>query len=387
MVNLSGDNALLTGGYNGVNSFNSHLLFVHDSDSYSNGSVNGIAVVSNVISSTRFQFQSITEYSSNFGPPTNRFSGASGGSWLFQGLLLALSFSQSGAPGAPPAQTFSINSGSRASNVTTLVLALPTGFTSIGIGVGQLIYVNSFSANFSPGVKTVTVAGQNSVSYAEPAADQGTTLNFGTVSINSAPNMLMTPFKAQPSLPNIPGPYIWDPNNGVAITAIESTTTAVINAGQRLTLLNLGSATAFPDQVGFLVFAYGTALQTPPVKYLGRASNTSLLIDYGFAFPANLPAGTKVTFLNNLGGFAPTLPNTVGSFYITPSAAGRVAAQSSILDAAAAGIQVNITIAYPGDRGLGGEGLPTSGAAKVSDAVIVWGSDSLDTELATARAH
>src|SRR6266851_3120989 len=361
---LFGDNALLTGGDNGTTTFNNHLLFVHDSDSYSNGGVNGIAVVSAVLSATRFQFQTTTtEHSSSFGAPVNRFSNTGG----------ALS-----------PQKFNIASATRTSNVTTLTLDLPAGFLTHSILVGQSIYVNSFSGSFTPGVKTVTAVTSNTVVYADTGANV-TALQVGSVSINFATSMLATPFRAQTSLVNIPGPYIWDPNSGAAVTAIESTTTGVINAGQQLQLLNLVSAAAFPDQVGYVIFGYATALQTLPVKYIGRASPTSLIIDFSFRFPQNLPVGTKVTFLNNLGGFVPTVANKVGSLYITASAAGRVAAQASIQAAVAAGVGVNITIVYPGDRGLGAEGFPATGK-KISDKVFVWGSDSVDAELALDRS-
>jgi hypothetical protein len=74
-----------------------------------------------------------------------------------------------------------------------------------------------------------------------------------------------------------------------------------------------------------------------------------------------------------------------GNFYLTSSAAGRIAAADALDDIQAAGIAIERTIIYPADTGLGNAGGPTSGAQKLSDAVAVWGGDSLDQEIPALR--
>jgi hypothetical protein len=75
----------------------------------------------------------------------------------------------------------------------------------------------------------------------------------------------------------------------------------------------------------------------------------------------------------------------MGSFYITDSPAGRIVAEDAVKAAAGAGINVNVTVIYPGDRGLGGEGLPTSGTYKLSDVVGIFGSSTPDADTVAAR--
>jgi hypothetical protein len=193
----------------------------------------------------------------------------------------------------------------------------------------------------------------------------------------------VTPVGARAS--SIPGPFVYDNEHGVAVTGQESTTTEDLARGQRYGFVEVADATKFPDAEGWLVFAFGYENQVAPVKYFGRLSSTRLSLDYSFKFPVAVPAGSNVTLLSQKGPWVPEQPQDVGSFYITASPAGRVAAEAAINSSVAAGVNVKTTITYPGDRGLGGEGLPASGSNKLSDKVVVWGGDDVDVEVAAAR--
>jgi hypothetical protein len=71
----------------------------------------------------------------------------------------------------------------------------------------------------------------------------------------------------------------------------------------------------------------------------------------------------------------------VGGFYLTASPAGRVAAEKTIRDIAASGIDVQVEIVYPSDRGFGAEGYPAENAPKLSDKVVVYAGDDIDSEI------
>lgn len=185
-----------------------------------------------------------------------------------------------------------------------------------------------------------------------------------------------------------PGPFTFDTENGLAITSSASVLDEAVAAGKQYTSLKLesGGALFFPDEEGHLVVGFGTSYQTAPIKYLGRFSDSELVIDYSFRFPFDIDAGADVTLLNQKGAYIPAAPEDAGAFYLTPSAAGRVAASAAIDAVVAAGITVNKIVKYPGDRGLGGEGLGVTGS-KLSDKVSVWGSDDLDSEIAASRGE
>jgi hypothetical protein len=60
------------------------------------------------------------------------------------------------------------------------------------------------------------------------------------------------------------------------------------------------------------------------------------------------------------------------NLYLTGSNIARIVAETLVNSSVAAGVSTNVEIVYPGDSGLGGEGLPTSGTGKLSDIVGVF---------------
>lgn len=204
---------------------------------------------------------------------------------------------------------------------------------------------------------------------------------------NAATDAVAMPFKAAAAPATVPGPYVLDTSGGVAISDKESLLTAAIAAGSQYATLKLtpGTAANFPDEPGWIALAFGSEKQVGPVKYLGRANPDELIIDFAQQFTVDLPVGTTVVLLGQKGPFNPDRPQQYGVFYLTSSSSGRVAAASSIDAVVAAGIDVDKTVVYPGDRGLGGEGLPASEAQKLSDKVGIWAGDEVDEEIQAAR--
>ncbi len=189
-----------------------------------------------------------------------------------------------------------------------------------------------------------------------------------------------------------PGPFTFDPKQGIAITGVSGRTAARLRAGHQYIALDLDAsvdaapADAFPDLPGWLVFAFGESKQVWPVRYMGRISSTQLALDAAFVFPVDLDAGVDVTLVDGRKPFAPTRTNQAAGFYATASSAGRVAAGIALDDIVAAGLTVKKIVVYPGDRGLGGEGNPTSGSYKISDIVRVFGGDDVAAEVKKNQA-
>jgi hypothetical protein len=221
-----------------------------------------------------------------------------------------------------------------------------------------------------------TVPGASSFTYRTPNYS-ATTTGAGSFSV--------TPCAAGAGA--AAGPFILDPDGGFGLTGTTGTTQADLLVGQRYALLELapGEGADFPDEEGWLVFRLGYSNQVGPVKYLGNTGDDTLLIDASFQFPATVATGATVNLLTGRGPFVPDDPETIGAFYLTAAPAGRVAAEAFMTAISAAGVDLDIEIRYPGDRGLGGEGLPARRAYKVSDKVAVWGGDELDAELEAAR--
>ena len=202
--------------------------------------------------------------------------------------------------------------------------------------------------------------------------------------LNASSTATITPFEA-PASGKIPGPYMWDTAGGVAVTDKKSAIQSTLSVGHNYGSVDVANAKVFPDAEGWLVFNFGYEGQVGPVKYLGRLSDTTLSLDYGFKFTATVPSGALVTLLASKGTFVPEHPEQVGSFYLTASPAGRVAASAAIDGAVAAGVVVNKTIEYPGSRGLGNEEAPYSGSTKINGVVDVFAGDNIDAEVDAAR--
>lgn len=235
--------------------------------------------------------------------------------------------------------------------------------------------IEQFSGGALTGERVVTsVPGSGSFKYKTPESPIYSTATAASI----------VPTGARPSN-TIPGPYIFSPVAGPSVTGTATTITASITGGQQYRTLSVTNAAGFPDSPGWLVLDFGGGAETHPVPYLGRPNSTTITLDYGYRFPVDVLAGATVTLLHDRGGWAPEHPEDVGSLYSTASSSGRLAASAALDDLLAAGQEAVKTIVFPGDRGLGGEGLPVEGENRLSDRVSVWGGDDLDTEIPALR--
>jgi hypothetical protein len=181
------------------------------------------------------------------------------------------------------------------------------------------------------------------------------------------------------------GPYVWDDKASPLLTSTESTITTAISKNAQIGVLALANAASFPDAPGWLAIRVGYEDAAYPIPYLRRISNTELAIDNRYIWPYAYAVGAKVTLLSQQSPGFPENAQTRGSFYVTNSNAGRVAAESAVRSAVAAGPGLNVKVLYPDDVGLGNAGYPMAGSQKLSDAVRVWGGDGLTAEVAAAQ--
>jgi hypothetical protein len=183
------------------------------------------------------------------------------------------------------------------------------------------------------------------------------------------------------------GPWVFETERGNGLSGTDGTTQDRLLEDHRYPLLRLGSGegAAFPDEPGYLVIRSGYSDETGPIRYLGNTGDDVLVLDAGFRFPYTIEPGVTVTLLAQRGPYVPEHPERFGAFYVTDSPSGRVTCEKLLFAVSAAGIDLDVDVRYPGDRGLGGEGLPERFARKLSDIVSVFGSNDLDGELERLR--
>lgn len=232
----------------------------------------------------------------------------------------------------------------------------------------------SWYGNNLNGQHKITVTGANTFTFETPEQANYALANIAGMTATAVASLAS----------NLRGPFTFDPQSGVAITGTKTTLTTALSKGHRYNKIVVADASDFPDEDGWLVLAFGYEGQVAPVRYFGRMSDTELAIDVSFRMPSNVAVGATVTLLHARGPYTPD-GHVAGAFYLTDSPAGRIAASQAVDAAVAAGVTVNKTVVYPGDRGLGGEGYPASGNYKVSDKVAVWGGNEPDQDMIDAR--
>jgi hypothetical protein len=349
-----GDVALFTGGNAAGVTHTTADLLIPGADTIGASGING---EHRVVTSTTGSFTVSTpdhkHYASNFGDSS-----------LARGGLTWSSTTDSYAP-ATTTNAYPISLADRTSNVATVTVP-----STAGLVVGQRVFVNFVgSVGISSGYKTITVLTGTTISWADPGADVLSGAVGGAISVNS--NDTATAASLTATSDSIEGPYLYD-ESSVAVTGVVSTLTTAVRKSQRVTSLSVASTADFPD-TGYLVLGFGYATQSKPVRLIQKIDATTLLVDYGFVPEHDYAVGTSVEYLVDRNGF---VVDGDAMFYATASSAGRVAAQATTSSAAAAGIEVDFTVVYPGDRGLGGEGYPTEASEsqpKVSDVTKVWG--------------
>jgi hypothetical protein len=194
------------------------------------------------------------------------------------------------------------------------------------------------------------------------------------------PAALSTPL---PSSKSDDGPYLHDPTDSVVITETQTTLTQALEENHQYPLVAVADTSEFPDEAGYLVFAFGYENQVGPVPYLGVSGTSHLILNPSSTISSAVALGATVNLAARMSD--DQVPHGDGDFWLTPSPAGRAACESNIDDIAAAARAVTMTVQYPGDIGLAGAGLPTHGVDRISDIVAVFSSDDTDDEVATAR--
>jgi hypothetical protein len=169
-----------------------------------------------------------------------------------------------------------------------------------------------------------------------------------------------------PSAEGVEGPYVYDLSQPFVVSSIGTTSNTQYDPDTGRVLF-VNDATQFPDEQGYLILGYGTSHQEGPIPYLGRPSNGSLLLNPSYRIRNIHPAGTDIALVAQNGSVVLAKDGTDFSFYVTDIVAGRLYVEELVNTVAATGINVLITIIYPGDEGLGKWGTDTS------EKVAVWG--------------
>lgn len=148
------------------------------------------------------------------------------------------------------------------------------------------------------------------------------------------------------------GSYLFNPKSGFPISSVSAPLNEKINAGQVYSVISTnGPSTDFPDEIGYLVFDFGTSNQEGPIRYLGRPSNNTLLLDASYTFKKTHDVNSDITLVRSIKPFIPRVDGRDYATYLTGTTKGRIEAEELSNKLVAAGIFLNIIIVYPGAPG------------------------------------
>jgi hypothetical protein len=148
------------------------------------------------------------------------------------------------------------------------------------------------------------------------------------------------------------GSYLFSPKTGLPIAKTSTTLQETISAGQLKTVTVGANTSTFPDEEGFIVLGFGTSNEEGPIRYYGRPSSTTLLIDPSYKFKKTHAPGTDIALITDRKAYKPKLDGTDYGAYLTGTIAGRIEAQKLIEKLVASGIFLSVIITYPKNPGL-----------------------------------
>jgi len=292
----------------------------------------------------------------------------------FQYSQLGVNATSGGGSAAVVYEIQTLDGTSRSSGVTTITLT-----TNHNLVAGQSVAVEGVRDSSFDGTYTITSAGSNTFTYTQDGSND---LTFFTPQRQVIQKLTryasvyeVNPYEIVVFLPattkivkrllrgswhvhnsaadkNFLSAYTFDPKSGFPISKTRTTLTQGIFAGSLETVLFGVDTSQFPDESGYLVFDWGTSNQEGPVKYLGRPSSGSLLLDPSYKFQKTHASGTSVILLKDRKPYTPKPDGTDLATYLTGTINGRVQAQDLIESLKAAGIFLNVIIVYPKGPGL-----------------------------------
>jgi hypothetical protein len=164
------------------------------------------------------------------------------------------------------------------------------------------------------------------------------------------------------------GPYSFEDSKPFTIGGEECNTTQTIDSNSNL-VIGVDDSSDIPDEIGNLVFAFGTEKEEGPVPYIARPSSNTLMINPSYKFKNTHSSGTNISLIAQNYVYDVKTNGLDYAFYLTDVVSGRIYAEDLIKLVTATGIRLIITVLYPGDIGLGKAGTVNS------EKYYIFGSD------------
>ena len=143
------------------------------------------------------------------------------------------------------------------------------------------------------------------------------------------------------------GPYMYDTTAPFVVSSYTGTTTQAISTGNIVLNLEINTPNNVPNEQGYLIFDYGLNTQEGPVRYLYKASESTIALDPAYIFKYNHTVGSTITAIRRKGAYVLSGLGKEYGFYISDPAMARQILQDLIAQVKSAGVFLEYIIRYP----------------------------------------
>lgn len=143
------------------------------------------------------------------------------------------------------------------------------------------------------------------------------------------------------------GPYMYDTAAPFVVSSYVANTTQAINSGSIVLNLEIQAPNNVPNEQGYLIFDYGLNTQEGPVRYLYKASDSTIALDPAYIFKYNHAVGATITAIRRKGAHVLSGLGKEYAFYVSDPALARQILQSLIEQVKSAGVFLEYIIRYP----------------------------------------
>lgn len=143
------------------------------------------------------------------------------------------------------------------------------------------------------------------------------------------------------------GPYLWDPQAAFVLSGYTAKLTNEINAGTVVLNLQVATPNFIPNEQGFLIFDYGLETQEGPVRYLYKASDSTISLDPAYVFQYTHGVGSTIVAIRRKGAQVMSGLGKEYAFYISDPSGARVVLQDLIRQVKSVGVFLRFIVRYP----------------------------------------
>jgi len=143
------------------------------------------------------------------------------------------------------------------------------------------------------------------------------------------------------------GPMLWDTGAPFVLSSYTGKTITDIKSGNIVLNLSIDPSNNIPQDQGFLIFDYGLKTQEGPVRYLYKASNSTIVMDPAYVFQYNHLPGSEIVAIRRKGAHVLDGLGKEYGFYVSDPSAAREVLKSLISSVKSVGVYLRYIIKYP----------------------------------------